>query len=138
MHQLKVLSYSKQKIMYTETRPWGSFVVLGNYPDCKIKRLIVSPQKRLSLQSHRFRNEMWVVLHGRGKAIIDGEEIVLQPGKIVTIRVGQTHRLFNDHDLDDLEVIEVQTGSYFGEDDITRYQDDFGRVAEFTDGREAS
>ena len=96
--------------------------------DCKIKRLVVFPQKRLSLQSHEHRDELWLVIRGKGKAQLDEELVPLQPGSLVRITKTQKHRLINDQEEGNLEIIEIQTGSYFGEDDIVRYEDDFNRV----------
>jgi mannose-6-phosphate isomerase-like protein (cupin superfamily) len=110
-----------------ETRPWGEFHILFD-GDCKIKRLVVLPQKRLSLQSHRHRQEFWVVLQGHGKAQLDGDFISLSPNVCLTILKDQKHRLINDHETETLELIEIQTGTYFGEDDIIRYEDDFARI----------
>ena len=111
-----------------ETRPWGEFHILHDGNDCKIKRLVVNPRKRLSLQSHQKRKEVWVVLQGKGKAQ-KGEEVVdLSIGTVVVIEKEEKHRLINDQEQGTLELIEVQTGEYFGEDDIVRYEDDFHRV----------
>ena len=110
-----------------ETRPWGEFHILFD-GDCKIKRLVVLPKKRLSLQSHRRRQEFWVVLQGHGKAQLDDDFIPLSPNVCLTILKDQKHRLINDHETETLELIEIQTGTYFGEDDIIRYEDDFART----------
>lgn len=113
----------------SETRPWGRFDVLFDGPDCKVKRLVVQPNRRLSLQSHQHRREVWLVIHGQGQAQV-GEEIrEIREGTVVTIEKGQKHRLIHDGVCSqDLEIIEIQTGTYFGEDDIVRYEDDFQRV----------
>ena len=110
-----------------ETRPWGEFHILYD-EDCKIKRLVVLPQKRLSLQSHQHRKELWLVIQGQGKAQLDDDVIDIKKGSIIVIEKHQKHRLINDHDEDKLELIEIQTGDYFGEDDIIRYEDDFARI----------
>ena len=112
---------------YIETRPWGEFHILFD-GDCKIKRLVVLPQKRLSLQSHQHRQEFWVVLQGYGKAQLEDDFIPLSPNVCLTILKDQKHRLINDHVTETLELIEIQTGTYFGEDDIIRYEDDFARI----------
>jgi mannose-6-phosphate isomerase-like protein (cupin superfamily) len=114
--------------MSVETRPWGEFHVLFD-GDCKIKRLVVTPHKRLSLQSHQHRREVWLVIHGCGQAQV-GEEIRdISEGSLIVIEKGQKHRLIHPGLVDrNLEIIEVQTGTYFGEDDIVRYEDDFHRV----------
>ena len=109
-----------------ETRPWGEFHVLYDGDDCKIKRIIVSPHKRLSLQSHSFRSEDWLVLHGNGKAQLGSIVSPIKTGNSIHIPVNTKHRLINDTD-EVLHIIEIQTGSYFGEDDIERFEDDFDR-----------
>ena len=113
-----------------ETRPWGWFGVISEMEDCKIKRLLVNPGKRLSLQSHRHRREVWLVVRGAGIAVVGEEEISIQVGSLITIEKEQKHRLIHpgEDGEEPLEIIEIQTGSYFGEDDITRYEDDFNRV----------
>ena len=113
--------------MIKESRPWGEFHVIYD-EDCKIKRLVVFPQKRLSLQSHEHRDELWLVVRGKGKAQLDERLVPLEPGSLVRITKTQKHRLINDQVEGNLEIIEIQTGSYFGEDDIVRYEDDFNRV----------
>jgi len=115
---------------YQEFRPWGYFVVMNQslqMSDCKMKRIVVYPKKRLSLQSHQFRNEHWIVLQGKGKAIVGSTEMKLSPGSYVYVPVLTRHRLINDQDHENLEVIEIQTGMSFEEDDIIRYEDDYGR-----------
>jgi mannose-6-phosphate isomerase-like protein (cupin superfamily) len=109
-----------------EARPWGEFHILYE-SDCKIKRLVVFPQKRLSLQSHEYRKEFWLVIKGQGKAQLDEEIINIKENSIIVIEKKQKHRLINDSEKN-LELIEIQTGSYFGEDDIVRYEDDFARI----------
>lgn len=109
-----------------ESRPWGWYEVLYD-GDYKIKRICVSAQNRLSLQSHVHRSEHWVVVKGQGKAVRDDDLIELFCGKVIVIEKQQKHRLINDG-VDDLEIVEIQTGDYFGEDDIIRYEDDFGRA----------
>jgi len=110
-----------------DTRPWGEYHVLFD-GDCKIKRLVVLPEKRLSLQSHSYRKEVWVVIHGKGIARVGDDLVPLSEGSVVVIEKEQKHRLTNDQKEGNLELIEVQTGTYFGEDDIVRYEDDFHRV----------
>lgn len=112
-----------------EKRPWGEFHILGDYEDCKIKRLIVFPFHRLSLQSHQHRQEEWIVVQGTGSAIVGNEIIELYPHKHITIPKTVKHRLINDHLSQNLELIEIQVGEYFGEDDITRYEDDYHRIS---------
>ena len=109
-----------------EYRPWGSFTILENDDFYKVKRLTVLPGKRLSYQMHYHRNEHWIVVAGTGIVIINGEEILVRTGESVYVQSGHKHRLVNPSKLL-LEVIEVQNGSYLGEDDIVRFEDDFSR-----------
>ena len=117
---------------YKEERPWGSFENLLDEEYCKVKRLIVKPGQRLSSQYHHKRSECWVV--GQGVASITLEEkasyntlhLDANPGKVIEIPVGTIHRLQN-RGKEDLILIETQTGTYFGEDDIVRLDDDYGR-----------
>jgi len=112
--------------METDHRPWGRYEVLADAPDHKVKRIVVYPGKRLSLQRHRRRSEHWYVIQGQALVTIDGEEIPLCPGQAADIPVGASHRIANCGAVD-VAFIEVQTGDYFGEDDIERIEDDFGR-----------
>ena len=111
---------------YKEERPWGSFEHLLDEPYCKVKRIIVKPGQRLSYQFHYKRSEAWVVVQGEAIVTLDDKEFTYHRGEIVDIPVGTKHRVQNDEDID-LIFIETQTGSYFGEDDIVRIEDDYGR-----------
>jgi mannose-6-phosphate isomerase len=110
-----------------DRRPWGTFTVLDEGKDFKVKRIEVLPGKRLSYQKHSQRAEHWVVVHGTAKVTIDDHDIVVQPGQAIDIAIGAAHRVENPGE-DTLLFIEVQRGSYLGEDDIVRLQDDFGRI----------
>jgi mannose-6-phosphate isomerase-like protein (cupin superfamily) len=110
-------------------RPWGYYEVLSDSPDHKVKRIVVRPGMRLSLQRHNHRSEHWIVISGTPTAAVEGREIPLKPGESVHIPVEAKHRLSNPG-TDDAVLIEVQTGTYFGEDDIERFEDDFGRLRE--------
>ncbi|MFQ5560486.1 MAG: glycosyltransferase [Nitrospinota bacterium] len=107
-------------------RPWGFYAVLADEPRHKVKRILVNPGKRLSLQRHQRREEHWYVIEGEGTITIDDKKIVCGPGKSVNIPKKAAHRVENQG-AEDLVFIEVQTGTYFGEDDIERIEDDFGR-----------
>jgi len=113
--------------METDVRPWGRYHVLADEKDHKVKRIIVHPGKRLSLQRHHRRAEHWYVVQGRGIVTLDNVEIVVSAGQAVDIPLGAAHRILNTGG-GDLVYIEVQTGDYFGEDDIERLADDYGRV----------
>lgn len=111
----------------TTYRPWGYYTILSQTPDYKIKEIGVNPHKRLSLQRHKHRAEHWIILEGKGLVTLNGEHINVVKGSMVHVRHHDIHRIENTGDTL-LVFIEVQTGSYFGEDDIERLEDDFGRV----------
>ncbi len=111
-----------------DRRPWGTFTVLDEGSGFKVKRIEVLPGKRLSYQKHAQRAEHWVVVQGTARVTLNDEEIDVPPGQAIDIPVGAAHRVENlGPQL--LIFIEVQRGSYLGEDDIVRLQDDFGRTA---------
>lgn len=112
-----------------EQRPWGSFTILDEAENYKVKRIEVLPGKRLSYQRHGKRSEHWFVVQGTAKVTLNGSEILVRAGESVDIPVGTAHRVENPLDTEALIFIETQTGNYFGEDDIERLEDDFGRVA---------
>lgn len=108
-------------------RPWGFYVVLSDEHDHKVKRIVVYPGKRLSLQRHSHRSEHWHVVNGEALVSLNDREIPLKKGESVDIPVGSAHRIENTG-TEDLVFIEIQRGDYFGEDDIKRLEDDFGRI----------
>ena len=109
-----------------EERPWGGFEVLRDTERFKSKLIRVDPKQRLSYQSHRRRSEHWVVVRGRPEVTLDGEVRSLAPGDTIFIPTGAKHRVANPGD-EPVEIVEVQLGDYFGEDDIVRYEDDYER-----------
>lgn len=109
-------------------RPWGYYVVLADELDHKVKRIVVWPKKRLSLQRHRRRSEHWHVIQGKALVTLDDRQIPLEAGESVDIPKGAVHRIQNPDAEGDLAFIEVQRGDYFGEDDIERLEDDYGRA----------
>jgi mannose-1-phosphate guanylyltransferase / mannose-6-phosphate isomerase len=109
-----------------EQRPWGSFKVLHEAPGCKVKEIVVAPGGRLSLQSHRHRAEHWVVVAGTARVTVDDRVLDLEPNQSVQIPLGARHRMENPGEVP-THLIEVQCGSYLGEDDIIRYEDVYGR-----------
>ena len=111
---------------YIEHRPWGSFEHLLDESYCKVKRIIVKPEQRLSYQYHHKRSECWVIVQGTATITLDDREYLFYQGEIVDIPVGMKHRVRNDGK-ENLIFIETQTGTYFGEDDIVRIEDDYGR-----------
>lgn len=108
-------------------RPWGSYTVIEDALDCKVKRLVVKPGHVLSLQMHRRRSEHWTVISGTAHVRVGERDFLLNSNESVHIPVETLHRLENPTDAD-LCLIEVQCGDYFGEDDIVRYEDRYGRV----------
>ncbi len=107
-------------------RPWGHYENLLERDDHKVKEIIVKPGQRLSLQQHRRRAEHWIVVSGEALVTVGEREIPLKPGQSVEIAKGAVHRIMNPGDVP-LVFVEVQTGDYFGEDDIIRLEDDYGR-----------
>jgi mannose-6-phosphate isomerase len=108
-------------------RPWGYYLVLYEEEGCKVKRFLVRPGKRLSLQRHKYRAEHWHLVRGDALVTRDGEAIRMQAGQSLDIPLGAVHRIENVGQ-EDVIVIEVQSGTYLGEDDIERFEDDFGRA----------
>jgi len=110
-----------------EERPWGSYTVLRDEADHKVKSILVTPGSRISYQTHARRSEHWFVVRGEGSVRLDGIDHIVGPGSTIDVAQGVAHRIQNTG-TDDLIFIEVQHGDYFGEDDIIRLDDDFGRV----------
>lgn len=111
-----------------DRRPWGSFTVLDEGDGFKVKRIEVLPEKRLSYQRHSRRAEHWFVVRGTAKVTLNGTDFLVGAGEAVDISVGTAHRVENPDASETLIFIETQTGDYFGEDDIVRLEDDFGRI----------
>lgn len=110
-----------------DSRPWGTWQVLDEGDGFKVKRITVLPGARLSYQTHEHRAEHWVVAQGRATCVIDGETVGAGVGECIDVPVGAAHRIGNAEDTE-LVIIEVMRGSYLGEDDIVRLEDDFGRA----------
>jgi len=111
---------------WTEQRPWGRFKNLLDTNFTKVKLVEVDPGKRLSYQSHSKRRESWTIVSGEALVVLDDQSMTLKTGEHIDIPLGAKHRLANPS-TEVLSIIEVQTGTYFGEDDIRRYDDDWGR-----------
>lgn len=110
-------------------RPWGYYLVLHEDAGYKVKQFVVRPGSRMSLQRHRLRSEHWQVVRGEA-SVTRGKEVVrLLPGESIDIPLGVLHRV-ESVGKEDLLVIEVQMGEYVGEDDIERFEDDYGRTSE--------
>jgi len=110
-----------------ERRPWGEFETLEEGAGYKVKRLVVKPGHRISLQRHRFRAEHWVIVAGAPRVVIRGRARRVKPPAAVDVPRGAWHRIENPGRRP-VVIIEVQHGPYLGEDDIVRRQDDYGRV----------
>ena len=115
-----------------DRRPWGTFTVLDEGEGFKVKRIEVLPGKRLSYQRHSQRAEHWMVVRGTARVTLDGREVIVSAGEAIDIGIGIAHRVENPGQ-EILVFVEVQRGSYLGEDDIVRLQDDFGRTAATAD-----
>ena len=109
-----------------DERPWGNFTVLDEGDGYKVKRIEVLPSKRLSYQKHAHRAEHWFVIQGTAQVTLNDEIITVNSGEAIDIPLGAAHRVENQ-EAEKVVFIEVQRGSYLGEDDIVRLQDDFGR-----------
>ena len=124
---LRELKHSAAEHHVTVHRPWGSYTVLEDAADCKVKRLVVKPGQVLSLQMHHRRSEHWTVVTGTAKVRVGDREFLLQRNESTFIPMETLHRLENPTDAD-IALIEVQCGDYFGEDDIVRLEDRYGRT----------
>ena len=114
------------KSIYSENRPWGKFYVIHDESNYKLKRIEVKPGHRLSYQYHTKRSETWICVYGHGKITLDGETQDFSKGDSIVIPLGAKHRIENIGNVN-LVFIEVQTGEYFGEDDIIIIEDDYNR-----------
>jgi mannose-1-phosphate guanylyltransferase/mannose-1-phosphate guanylyltransferase/mannose-6-phosphate isomerase len=124
--RIKADKKEEYRLHRTVFRPWGSYTVLEEQPRYKIKRLTVNPGAKLSLQMHHHRSEHWVVVKGTAKVTCGDKTFLVHENESTYISAGQKHRLENDGVIS-LELIEVQNGSYLGEDDIVRFDDKYGR-----------
>lgn len=117
---------AKKTVVELDERPWGKYEVFLDSDTCKVKRITVKEGERLSYQRHQKRSEHWLVIRGEGVVTLDDVESPIQEGSYIEIPVGTKHRVKCTGN-QPLVFIEVQTGSYFGEDDIERFEDDYGR-----------
>ncbi len=117
----------KDKVGEKVTRPWGSYTVLARGPGFQVKRLTVNSKSRLSFQWHRHRDENWTVARGTANVRLNDTTSTLGRGQSISVPRTMQHRIENLSSIDPLEIIEVQTGDYLGEDDIVRVEDDYGR-----------
>ena len=124
--KLKAKGVAQAETLPRDYRPWGWYESIALGPRFQVKRIVVNPGGALSLQSHNHRSEHWIVVEGTAKVTIDGDVKIVNENQSVYIPLGAIHRMENPSKLP-LTLIEVQTGSYFGEDDITRYEDVYAR-----------
>lgn len=113
----------------SETRPWGHYEIIQESPQYKIKKIVVLPGKRLSLQRHQFRSEHWTIIEGTGLVTLNDQQITVSGGSTIHVGLNDIHRVHNTG-TQNLVFIEIQTGTYFGEDDIERLEDDYGRISQ--------
>ena len=107
-------------------KPWGFYKSIGIGDNWQVKEIFVNPKSSLSLQSHKFRSEHWIIIKGTANVQINEQKTTLQESQSIYIPEKALHRLSNYEDIP-LTIIEVQRGSYLGEDDIIRYEDNYGR-----------
>jgi mannose-1-phosphate guanylyltransferase len=127
VEQLKLQKHESYKVHRTVVRPWGTYTVLEEGERFKIKRIVVKPGASLSLQMHHHRSEHWVVVSGIAKVVRDDQEYFVNVNESTFISAGRKHRVENSGMLE-LVMIEVQSGDYLGEDDIVRFEDNYGRT----------
>ncbi len=113
---------------HSNIRPWGRYDVLLDSTECKVKRIEVDPQQRLSYQRHEHREEYWTIVKGEALVTLNEKDISLKEGEQIHIPLQANHRIANPTDTP-LVFIEIQRGSYFGEDDIVRLDDDYNRIS---------
>ncbi len=127
---VKILEKNYQELLVEHSkvfRPWGWFEIIEEGSNFKVKRILVNPGAKLSYQSHKYRNEHWVVIKGKATIVFDGQQQILDHDESTYIKIGVKHQLMNQ-EKDSLEIIEVQTGTKVIEKDIERYEDIYGRV----------
>lgn len=127
---MKTIKKPKQEQNFSSNtvhRPWGCYTIIEKKNLYQIKRIVISPKQRLSLQLHQYRNEHWIITKGFGKATLGNQFISLHENEHIYIPKLTKHRIANSGDYP-LEFIEVQTGNYLEEDDIVRFEDDYGRI----------
>ena len=115
--------------MEKEERPWGHYIVTDQGNRYKVKSIQVNPGASLSLQKHYHRAEHWVVVEGTAKVEVDGKETLIYENQSTYIPLGAVHRLSNPGRVP-LRIVEVSSGTYLGEDDIERYEDNYGRISD--------
>jgi mannose-6-phosphate isomerase-like protein (cupin superfamily) len=124
---LRVYERIIQQTKRDDHRPWGFYEILSDKPDHKVKRITLYPGQRLSYQRHFRRSEHWYVISGKAVVTKNNKDINLISGQAIDLPVRTWHRIRNPG-VDNMVFIEVQTGNYFGEEDIERLEDDYGRT----------
>ena len=109
-------------------KPWGNYEVLLSNENYKVKRLTIKPKQKLSYQYHDKRSEVWTVVKGEATIILDDEKVFRKYGETIRIPKGAKHRIINEDKIRSLQIIEVQHGTYFEEDDIVRIEDEYNRI----------
>ncbi len=127
---LKTDNREEAELHLTVHRPWGSYHTISDGPHFKVKKIVVKPKHRLSLQRHQQRSEHWVIISGEANIINGERSVTLRANESAFIPANTLHRLSNETD-EPLELIEVQVGTYLGEDDIERFEDVYGRAGNF-------
>ena len=123
---MKEKDVQQAETSHKDHRPWGWFEILVKHSKFQVKRILVKPGAALSLQSHKHRSEHWVVVEGKAKITIDEEIKLISKGQSIYVPLGSIHRIENTTK-NPTTLIEVQIGTYLGEDDITRYDDIYSR-----------
>ena len=124
---LRMLDEEKRERKNLVSKPWGYYKVLESGNTFQVKIITLNPHSKLSYQSHKQRSEYWIVVEGQGKVVLDDIDSDVRVGDTLFVPTNCCHRIINDTN-ENLQFIEVQIGTYLGEDDITRYEDDYGRV----------
>jgi len=127
VEQLKSQNHDSYRYHRTVHRPWGTYTILEEGEQFKIKRIVVKPGSTLSLQMHHHRSEHWIVVSGTAKVVNGEKEFLVHKNESTYVPAGNKHRLSNPG-IFDLVMIEVQSGEYLGEDDIVRFDDEYGRA----------
>ena len=127
VEKLKIENRTEAKTHRKDFRPWGHFKLIDKGLNWQVKEIHVNPESSISLQKHNLRSEHWIILKGEALVQINNEKIILKENESTYIPIGAKHRLSNK-DKNPLILIEVQCGKYLGEDDIIRFDDNYGRV----------
>ena len=125
--QLKAKKIPESEVHKKVYRPWGFYETIIEENEWKVKKIHLKPMGKISLQMHFHRSEHWIVVSGSAKVEIDNKEFFLEKNQSIDVPVRSKHRLSNNNSQSPLEIIEIQSGSFLGEEDIKRFKDDYGR-----------